>query len=75
LHPFGKHVLFEGGKAFGSYLFPQYEQEGYLFLGLEGIEPGSQINLLFDLEKSEKWEIGRQPYPDWVYLNNDQWLD
>lgn len=73
LHPFGKQVLFEGGKAFGSYLFPQYEQEGYLFLGLEGIEPGSQINLLFDLEKSEKWEIGRQPYPDWVYLNNDQW--
>lgn len=73
LHPFGQQILFADGKAYGHNLFPQYEQEGYLFLGLEGIEAGDRFNLLFDLEKSEKWEIGRQPYPEWIYLNNDQW--
>lgn len=73
LHPFGKEILFEEGKAYGHNLFPQYDQEGYLFLGLEGIEAGEKFNLLFDLEKSEKWEIGKQPHPEWVYLNNDHW--
>ena len=73
LHPFGKQIVFEKGKAYGCNLFPQYDQEGYLFLGLEGIEAGEKFSLLFDLEKSEKWEIGKQPNPEWVYLNNDQW--
>lgn len=73
LHPFGRQIIFEDGKVYGQSLFPQYEQEGYLFLGLDGIEAGEKFNLLFDLEKSEKWEIGKQPNPEWVYLNNDQW--
>lgn len=54
-------------------LFPTYCDEGSLFIGFKNLEPGNNLNLLFQLaeatadSESEREELG------WSYLDNNQW--
>ena len=71
--PFGVKGVFERGKAFSDDFIPQFEREGYLFIGLEQVIPGEIFSLLFLLEKNENWEPGKKEKPEWHYLANDTW--
>lgn len=73
LHPFGKQLIFSEAKIKGRKLIPFFNMEGSLFIGLEHVKPGDNINLLFDLERNDKWTFGKGPEIRWSYLCNDVW--
>lgn len=72
-HPFGIKKAFEKGRALTEDFIPQFEKEGYLYLGIEDINPGQIFSLLFILEKNENWEPGKVEKLEWHYLSNDSW--
>ncbi len=75
LHPFGhtpEHpYLWESGAK--GYLVPQFTDEGYLYIGIEGLIPPSTLSVLFQLaEGSADPELDREPL-DWSILVENQW--
>jgi hypothetical protein len=72
-HPFGIKKAFDKGRAITEDFIPQFEKEGYLFIGLKEIKPGQMFSLLFILEKNENWEPGKTEKPEWHYLSDDHW--
>ena len=54
-------------------LFPTFCDEGTLFIGLKDLQPGSQLNMLFQLaEATADSESGRVKV-HWYYLENNSW--
>lgn len=54
-------------------LFPTFCDEGTLFIGLKDLQPGSQLNILFQLaEATADSESGRVKV-QWYYLENNSW--
>lgn len=54
-------------------LFPTFCEEGNLFLGLKDLQPGSNLNLLFQLaEATADSESERIPV-QWYFLENNTW--
>ncbi|MGS2764499.1 baseplate J/gp47 family protein [Sinomicrobium sp. M5D2P9] len=74
IHPFGQCEAREK-----ETLMPTYcNRAGELYIGMENLEPGQQLSLLFQvLEGSENPEkesfLGKQKI-EWSVLGNDQWL-
>ena len=55
-------------------LFPSLCDEGTLFIGLSGLVPGSNVNMLFELaEATSDSESDNQPV-FWNYLYNNEWF-
>ncbi len=56
-------------------LFPVFCDEGNLFVSLDNLVPGSNLNLLFQLaEATANTESDPQPVK-WQYLSNNEWKD
>jgi len=54
-------------------LFPAFFDEGTLFLGMDGLIPGSDINILFQLaEATSDTEVDPVPL-QWSYLGHNVW--
>ena len=54
-------------------LFPAFFQEGTLFLGLDGLVPGSNLNILFQLAEATA-DTEEDPEPlTWSYLDHNVW--
>lgn len=54
-------------------LLPTYCDEGNLFLALKDLEPGSTVNILFQMaEATADSESEREPV-SWAYLDNNEW--
>lgn len=54
-------------------LFPTFCDEGTLFIGLKNLQPGSNLNILFQLaEATADSESGRVKV-QWYYLENNSW--
>jgi hypothetical protein len=73
LHPFGFRKIYSEGRVTGSGVIPRFDQEGSLFIGLKDVAPGMTINLLFELERNDKWSVGRRTELHWMYLSHDVW--
>jgi hypothetical protein len=73
LHPFGCRQIYAEGLISGSGIIPTFQDEGCLFLGLKEATPGMQVNLLFELERNDKWSVGKRPEIRWQYLSHDIW--
>ncbi len=55
-------------------LFPYFNDEGTLFIGLKDLRPGANLNLLFQLaEATADSELDRA-HVVWHYLSNNQWI-
>ena len=55
-------------------LFPYFNDEGTLFIGLKDLRPGANLNLLFQLaEATADSELDRAQVV-WHYLSNNQWI-
>jgi len=73
LYPFGCRQLLSDGRVSGSGIIPRFDLEGSLFIGLKDVMPGMSVNLLFELERNDKWSVGRRPELEWYYLSHDVW--
>ena len=54
-------------------LLPTFCDEGTLFLGLSGLIPGSNVNILFQLAEATADSETDKPELHWYYLDNNQW--
>ncbi len=54
-------------------LFPTFCDEGTMYIGLKGLVPGTNLNMLFQLaEATADSELEREEVV-WYYLDNNQW--
>ena len=77
VHPFGIVKTFRAGKRTTSRLLPQYEDDGYLYIGLENVKPPETVSFLFQLS-SRRSKISTEPdLPEikWSFLTNSEWRD
>ncbi|WP_162054729.1 baseplate J/gp47 family protein [Pontibacter pamirensis] len=54
-------------------LFPLFCDEGTLFLGLQQLVPGSNVNILFQLAEATADSEAERAGITWAYLDNNQW--
>lgn len=54
-------------------LFPRYCDEGSLFLGLDQLQPGNNLNLLFQLAEATADSEGQEEEVMWHYLDSNGW--
>lgn len=75
--PFGKRIVFENGLPNDTHLAPQYDDEGYLIIGLENIQAPVELSVYFQLEDNVKNEINYTNIPSttWRYLVDNEWVN
>ncbi len=56
-------------------LFPCFEDEGTLFIGIEEITQGGNLSLLFQLAEATADSEQDKTAIDWHYLTNNNWVD
>lgn len=54
-------------------LFPTFCDEGNLFLGLKDLQPGSNLNMLFQLAEATADSESKKEDVQWYYLENNTW--
>ena len=52
---------------------PAFPNEGYLYIGLENLDPGSTISLLFQLAEATANPDVPKPQLTWEYLKDNEW--
>ncbi|MEM9819415.1 MAG: hypothetical protein AAF985_00025 [Bacteroidota bacterium] len=73
IHPFEIETIFENGFARSAHLLPQYDEEGYLYIGLSNLRPLEKLSLLFRLETSKETYNKKPVEITWMYLAKDIW--
>lgn len=54
-------------------LFPTFCEEGTLFLGIKGLVPGENLQVLFQLAEATADSEAERVEPVWSYLENNTW--
>ncbi|HKR05790.1 MAG TPA: hypothetical protein VJY62_14240, partial [Bacteroidia bacterium] len=54
-------------------LFPTFCDEGTLFIGLENLVPGNNLNILFQLAEATADSESEKEEVNWYYLDNNVW--
>ncbi|UTW62262.1 hypothetical protein KFE98_20030 [bacterium SCSIO 12741] len=76
IHPFGNHQVFSNGVSENDFWFPHYNGKGYLFLGLEKLQPGEAVNIYLEIASVPSSIAGTPPLViQWQYLTDDRWMD
>lgn len=81
IHPFGQVDVLKtdlltdaNGAPVGYHLLPQYRENGHLYLGVQELQDGQDLSLLFQMDSGSE-NSGLEPPPlDWNYLSNDNWI-
>ncbi|WP_103069641.1 baseplate J/gp47 family protein [Aquimarina sediminis] len=56
-------------------LFPYFDHEGTLFIGIENLTPGANLSLLFQLAEATADSEQNRATIDWYYLSNNEWIE
>ena len=56
-----------------TFLFPTYCDEGTLYIGLKDLQPGSNVNMLFQLAEATADSESKKENIQWHYLENNNW--
>jgi hypothetical protein len=56
-------------------IVPSFYDEGNLFLGLQNLVPGSNVNILFQLAEATSNSESNPQTVYWQYLANNEWMD
>lgn len=73
LHPFGTELVFAAGKLNTPYLLPRFDQDGYLFIGVDQLRPPQSLSLYFDIQDNKK-KLNRGNLDiNWEYLHHNEW--
>ncbi|MCB9233190.1 MAG: baseplate J/gp47 family protein [Bacteroidia bacterium] len=77
IYPFGSAPIFERGRQAldTSVLLPQFEEDGYLFIGLKDLSAPQEISILFQLIAGETVITQTLPEIKWSYLSGNFWTD
>ncbi|GLR16712.1 hypothetical protein [Portibacter lacus] len=75
IHPFGIEKTYYDGSPDKDGLLPQYEDDGYLFIGLENINAPESISIYFELssKKTKTLNVTTPPQVEWRYLSYNNW--
>ena len=57
------------------YLMPQYNHEGYLYIGIADLDPPQNLSILFQLVMGSGNPELKAPVIRWSYLSEDYWKD
>ncbi len=76
IHPFGKHAIFEKGLPKSHNLLPQYDDEGYMILGVSEMNAPATLSIFFQLEYNAVNVINFTDIPnvEWSYMVHDEWI-
>jgi len=76
IHPFGTKAVFKNTIPYDQYFLPQLDEDGYLYIGLTGLDAPATVTLYFVLEQrvSNNFEVD-MPDVHWQYLADDRWVD
>jgi len=76
LHPFGNFLVFDEGLPSQNHWFPQFNEEGYLMIGLDDLHVPVELSLYFELEDNIQNEIDQIEIPSikWAYLIDNEWI-
>ncbi|HBF38574.1 MAG TPA: hypothetical protein DDW50_14805 [Firmicutes bacterium] len=72
-HPFGYEEMDHTDDQ-DNYLLPQYDQDGYLMIGISDLEPSQTVSLLFQLVSGSGDASLTAPELTWSYLVTNQWV-
>jgi len=79
IHPFGyvkiRHPQQGTPTDERSYLLPQYNEVGALFIGIRNLQPPQDLSLFFQLMPGSANVELTKPEIYWSYLSRDRWLD
>lgn len=70
IHPFGHKRL---SLPHTHAILPPYGQEGYLYIGIEDLDPPFDLTLLFQMAEGSADPDITPPPLDWRYLSGDSW--
>jgi Baseplate J-like protein len=76
IHPFGhteEHPYL--WKTTPSAMVPKLPEEGYLYLGIDGLEPPSTLSLLYQLVEGSGNPDLDLHVPAWSFLSSNKWVD
>ncbi len=75
IHPFGVEKTYYDGSPDKDALLPQYEADGYLYIGLSNINAPETLSLYFELssKKTKIQNANTIPTTEWHYLANNNW--
>jgi hypothetical protein len=74
IHPFGYHEMQPDSQTQRYMFFPQYVNEGELYIGLQNVRPPQNLTLLFQMaEGSADPDLSCVPI-QWSYLSGNRWL-
>jgi hypothetical protein len=75
IHPFGYVQVFPGPVKSQSFLLPQIEHKGNLFIGLKHVKTGEVVSIGFELIPAVYVHtVIDVPKIKWEYLSNNEWL-
>ncbi|MGB1216315.1 MAG: hypothetical protein ACPG5P_00480, partial [Saprospiraceae bacterium] len=76
LHPFGQDKVINDGIVKSNQLLPNYSEDGFLYIGLDNINPPQPISLWFQLTpNSHSFWNPEPPKVIWRYLASNKWFD
>ncbi|MEO0007671.1 MAG: hypothetical protein RJA20_1867 [Bacteroidota bacterium] len=73
LHPFGYQEIFSAGRSLTGYLFPDFEHDAYLFLGLKEVLPGRPVSMFLDIIERRLSQNYQNLELEWSYLRRNNW--
>lgn len=77
IHPFGIEKTFTRGLVLNKFIVPQYDEDGYLYIGLKNVVAPEPLSLYFELvENNIKLtdKEYRTPTVEWSYLSKNEWI-
>jgi len=75
IYPFGHVQVFPGPVKSQSFLLPQIQHKGNLFIGLNDVKPGVFVSIGFDLVPAVYIHSAiNVPKVKWEYLSNNDWV-
>lgn len=73
LHPFGYREVFSRGRSESGYLFPDFEHDAYLYLGLKEVLPGRPVSMFLDIREGRLGQNYHDLELSWSYLRQNNW--
>lgn len=78
IHPFGKVKTFTKGVVLNKFVVPQYDEDGYLYIGLRDVAAPEPLSLYFELVENNinlTDKEYRPPTVQWSYLSRNEWIN
>lgn len=73
LYPFGQKEIFAEARGKERNLFPVFNENGYLYIGLEMAKPNEVLSLFFDIQQSKQIIYKDNLNLSWCYLQHNIW--